>query len=112
MNTQLRKGLTEIGVREAQRFSSRCFRRGAAQALQEQGSPLGEILRAGGWSSGAYRAYLSLNKSEGASMERVLANEPQKLGQKDGDVKGPISRAAESSQESSEADTSTSSTSG
>ena len=56
----LRTRLTEAGVKEW--YTLHSFRRGHATDLAESGAPLSEILRAGGWSSAAFTAYLDMQK--------------------------------------------------
>lgn len=57
-NQMLRACLRDLNVPRAQMFSSHAFRRGCAQSLVKGGSPLAQVLRAGGWRSNAFWVYL------------------------------------------------------
>ena len=73
INRVLRAAFNNIGVPDAEKFSSHCFRRGAATAILNSGSTLSEIMRTAGWSSKAFRIYLDIQKAEEASTKAVLA---------------------------------------
>ena len=73
----LRAVLAGIEVEDSQRYSTHCFRRGAATAILQSGSTLSEIMRTGGWKSSSFQVYLDLHRSEELSMKEVLiANSP------------------------------------
>lgn len=55
-----RSRLAEAAIKEW--YTLHSFRRGHATDLAESGAPLSEILRAGGWSSAAFTAYLNMQK--------------------------------------------------
>ena len=69
----LRAILAKLAVPEAEKYSSHCFRRGAATAILNSGSTLSEIMRTGGWASSAFKVYLDMHRSEELAMKDVLA---------------------------------------
>ena len=75
VNKVLKKKLSLMNFESAKRFSSHAFRRGAAMEIQGSGSSMGQILRAGGWSSSAFKVYLSLDKAEGEEIDRILTRQ-------------------------------------
>ena len=75
INRVLRAALARIGLVGHERHSSHCFRRGAATAILNSGTPLAEIMRTAGWSSSSFRIYLNLQKAEECSMRSILADE-------------------------------------
>ena len=58
----LRRRVVLCGTLDAAEFTLHCFRRGHARDLCEAGNNLAVILRAGGWTSSAFLAYLDLQK--------------------------------------------------
>jgi hypothetical protein len=54
----LRAHLTALGVENAQKYTSKAFRRGTAQEMVASGSSLAEVLAAGQWRSSAFMLYL------------------------------------------------------
>ena len=71
VNKTLKKSLRDLGFESAMRYSSHAFRRGAAMELQGSGSSMGQIMKAGGWSSSAFKVYLSLDKAEGEEIDHI-----------------------------------------
>ena len=71
-NEKLRAFFVRMGVPDATLYTSKCFRRGGAMAAHKHGSGLASILRAGAWSSGAFRLYLDLSKDESEDMASIL----------------------------------------
>ena len=71
----LRKALTNINVVEAERYSTHCFRKGAATAILNSGATLAQIMKTGGWVSGSFKVYLDLHRAEEVSMKNILSNE-------------------------------------
>ena len=74
-NKVLKKKLSLMNFESAKRFPSRAFRRGAAMEIQGSGTSMGQIMRAGGWSSSAFKVYLSLDKAEGEEIDRILTRQ-------------------------------------
>lgn len=72
VNKTIKKRFRILGYESAERYSSHAFRRGAAMELQGSGSSMGQIMKAGGWSSSAFKVYLSLDKAEGDEIDRIL----------------------------------------
>ena len=68
----IRRVLSLLDVIDAERYSTHCFRRGAATALLDSGSTLSEIMKTGGWASGSFRIYLNLQKAEESSLKDIL----------------------------------------
>jgi hypothetical protein len=69
----LRRMLLDIGVADARLYRTHDLRRGHARDMQEDGSTLVEILRAGEWRSPAFLQYLDIDQLEGdAAMEAHL----------------------------------------
>ena len=64
--------LAKLGVQDADRYSSHCLRRGAANAILQSGSTLSEIMRTGGWKSSSFKVYLDLHRSEELSLQSIL----------------------------------------
>ena len=56
----LRIGLEARGVQDAAQFGLHAIRRGASQAIVDNGGDLATLLRAGGWRSSAFKSYLSM----------------------------------------------------
>ena len=54
VNTALRMCLSELGVKEPDSYSTKCFRRGSAQEMLRGEGNLSTVLRAGEWSSRAF----------------------------------------------------------
>ena len=77
VNKVLKKKLSLLNFESAKRFSSHAFRRGAAMEIQGSGSSMGQIMRAGGWSSSAFKVYLSLDKAEGEEVDRILTKQEE-----------------------------------
>ena len=69
----LRTVLSKLNIADSERYSSHCFRRGAATAILNSGATLSEIMRTGGWASSSFKVYLDLHRSEELSMRNVLA---------------------------------------
>ena len=69
----LRAVLKKLHTPESDRYSSHCFRRGAATAILNSGATLSEIMRTGGWASSSFKVYLDLQRSEEPAMKDVLA---------------------------------------
>ena len=67
-----RKVLRELGIEDHDRYSTHCFRHGAATAILNSGSTLSEIMRTGGWASSSFKVYLDLHRSEESAMKRAL----------------------------------------
>ena len=74
LRSSLREALVACGVPRGEAFGLHCFRRGAARSILERGGSLADVLRAGSWSSGAYRSYLDLSGPEAQTMHDVLAD--------------------------------------
>ena len=73
----LRKVLLKLNIADSERYSSHCFRRGAATAILNSGATLSEIMRTGGWASSSFKIYLDMNRAEEISMSKVsAANSP------------------------------------
>ena len=68
-----RATLKNIGTPDAEKYSTHCLRRGAANAIFRSGSTLSEIMRTTGWSSQSFRVYLDLQKAEEHSTKSILA---------------------------------------
>ena len=68
----LRAVLGKLEIPDAEKYSSHCFRRGAAAAILNSGSTLSEIMRTGGWASSSFKVYLDLHRSEELAMKDVL----------------------------------------
>ena len=49
--------LLALGARNHSFYDNRSFRRGRAELVRRYGGTTGQILRSGGWSSNAFRAY-------------------------------------------------------
>ena len=75
INRRLRAIFARLGIPGAERYSTHCFRRGAANAILQSGSTLAEIMRTAGWKSNAFRVYLNIQKAEECSMRAVLVEE-------------------------------------
>ena len=75
INRALRAALGRIDLPEFERYSSHCFRRGAATAILNSGSSLAQIMRTAGWNSNSFKIYLNLQKAEESSMRQVLAED-------------------------------------
>ena len=56
--------LEALGVPKARLYRTHDIRRGHARDMQARGATLGEILRAGGWRSAGFLAYLDLVELE------------------------------------------------
>ena len=56
--TTLKRIATECEIPNASRMGSHAFRRGMAQDIIKGGGNLATLMRAGQWSSGAYKVYL------------------------------------------------------
>lgn len=62
-----------VEIQDAERYTSHCFRLGAANAILHSGSTLAEILLTGGWKSSGFKVYLDIQQSEETSTRAVLA---------------------------------------
>ena len=71
----LRRRLAKLRVKHADEFRSHDFRRGHARDLQRNGARLGEILKAGEWSSPAFLKYLDLDDLEANVVVEAHVNE-------------------------------------
>ena len=71
----LRKALTNIHVVDAERYSTHCFRKGAATAILNSGATLAQIMKTGGWVSGSFKVYLDLHHAEEVSMKNISPKE-------------------------------------
>lgn len=71
----LRRALCSVGVRDCVHYRSHDLRRGHAQDMAASGHSLAEILRAGDWSSAAFKAYLDLGYLEAAAIAATHAGE-------------------------------------
>ena len=72
LNRILKAILTKLNVEEAARYSTHCFRRGAAMELLNLGTTLAVIMKTAGWNSAAFRAYLQFHLAEESDMKAVL----------------------------------------
>ena len=69
----LRRRLARLEIKDPENYGSHDFRRGHAVDMQLGGRSLGEILRAGEWTSPAFMKYLDLVELEaGACLEAHL----------------------------------------
>ena len=73
INRVLRAAFKKIALPGAEKYSSHCFRRGAASAILNAGSTLAEIMQTAGWKSSSFRVYLDIQRAEEVSMRAVLA---------------------------------------
>ena len=62
-NRTLKAVLARMGIPEAERYSSRAFRRGTSQELKEPGSPWSVVASSGIWHSPALRGYLDMSRA-------------------------------------------------
>ena len=69
---KLRKRLKLIGISDAHTYRLHDMRRGHAQDLAMRGANLSTILKAGGWRSSAFSAYLDSADIEVLHMVNVL----------------------------------------
>ena len=60
----LRRHLQSVGFTKVEEVTLHAFRRGHAQDMADSGSPLAEILGAGGWTSVAFAEYLQAHEIE------------------------------------------------
>ena len=74
INRILKGMLRSMGIPEAESFSTHAFRRGASMELKNSGSTLAQILKTVGWSSSAFRAYLSFVQDEEVNIRSILSN--------------------------------------
>ena len=74
----LREDLAALNVPDAEKYSSKAFRRGTAMEMANSGHPLAEILVAGQWKSSAFAHYLSTKDVDFESLFRLIdkADEP------------------------------------
>ena len=72
LNRILKALLTKLDVEDAVRYSTHCFRRGAAMELLNLGTTLAVIMKTAGWNSAAFRAYLQFHLAEESDMKAVL----------------------------------------
>lgn len=56
--------MERIEFPKANLVTLRCFRRGHAQDISMSGTGIAEVLKAGGWSSGAWTSYVNMNELE------------------------------------------------
>lgn len=68
----VRRALTQLFVNYAQSFTLKGFRAGKATELARKGLPLGEIMAAGEWKSGAGLRYIDTDAVDMACFTRVL----------------------------------------
>ena len=68
----VRRALTQLFVNDAQSFTLKGFRAGKATELARKGLPLGEIMAAGEWKSGAGLRYIDTDAVDMACFTRVL----------------------------------------
>ena len=77
----LRARLARLDIKDPDNYGSHDFRRGHAVDMQLGGRSLGEILRAGEWSSPAFMKYLDMVESEaGACLEAHLDESEEDIG--------------------------------
>ena len=69
------KVLGRLEVVQSHRYSSRGFRRGAAQELKERGSQWTTVAGAGGWRSLAFRGYVDTTEDISRAMAKILIDE-------------------------------------
>ena len=81
----LRRSLANAGVLEGNRYTPHCFRRGIANEILRSGSTLATIMRAGGWSSGGYRAYLELHREEELNIQNIFSRHNRPCNPQDDD---------------------------
>ncbi len=68
----LRKWAQAAGLPDAAHYGSHAFRRGMAQDIIKSGGSLATLMRAGQWSSGAYRVYLQNHVLEEDAIAQLL----------------------------------------
>ena len=72
LNRILKAILWKLNLEEASRYSTHCFRRGAAMELLNLGTTLAVIMKTAGWNSAAFRAYLQFHLAGESDMKAVL----------------------------------------
>ena len=71
INRIIKASFSKAGISNGATYAAHCYRRGAANEILRSGSSLATIMRAGGWNSGGYKAYLDLNASEEADIRNI-----------------------------------------
>ena len=74
---RIRSLAQQVGVKDWAHVGTHSFRRGMAQDIVDAGSPLGVLLRAGGWSSSAYLEYLREGQCTEAAADSHLDVRPR-----------------------------------
>ena len=69
---RVRECLRELGIEDAQSYSTKAFRRGTAQQMLESGSSLAEVMKAAQWRGPAYRLYLEQNALDELALFQAL----------------------------------------
>ena len=70
---QLRSAARTAGIPQPEELTSKCLRRGHAETVRRAGGRLGDILRAGGWSSCAFKEYLDRPDLECAATSEAVS---------------------------------------
>eukprot|EP00457_Paulinella_chromatophora_P012410 gb/GEZN01012618.1/.p1 GENE.gb/GEZN01012618.1/~~gb/GEZN01012618.1/.p1 ORF type:complete len:292 (+),score=12.49 gb/GEZN01012618.1/:37-876(+) len=71
--TKARRLLVEVGCKEAERFNGISLRRGGAKMMAMAGASESSIMRAGRWTSGAYRRYIQCDETEIMDGQLIMA---------------------------------------
>ena len=72
INRVIKAVFSKLGVSYAQSYTSRGFRRGAAQELKERGSQRTTVAGVGGWRSLAFRGYVDTTADISRATARLL----------------------------------------
>ena len=70
---QLRSAARTAGIPDPEGLTSKCLRRGHAETVRRAGGRLSDILRAGGWSSRAFKEYLDRPELECAATREAVS---------------------------------------
>ena len=70
---QPRSAARTAGIPQPEELTSKCLRRGHAETVRRAGGRLGDILRAGGWSSSAFKEYLDRPDLECAATSEAVS---------------------------------------
>ena len=72
-NRSLKESMTRAGYQSGAKYSSRCFRRGAAQELELDGSPNGAIKSAGCWRGMGFKSYIDAQVADALKITRLVS---------------------------------------
>ena len=82
----LRINLAKAGFHSADKYSPRCFRRGATHELQVSGGSSDTIKGAGRWHGVGFRSYVDTQLTDALKVSRILAKGTNSDSEDDADI--------------------------